>query len=325
MKNFNKPTIIASKCLDNCPCRYNGESINSKFLNKLKEYTNIITICPEESIGLGTPRNAIRLIKENDTIEVFDSKTFKNYTKLMTEFSSDFAIKAKDISPDGFLLKSRSPSCGVTDVKIYTSKIKGAQTIKGKGLFASTLKDTFPTYPLEDDGRLNNFSIREHFLTRIFTLAAFKDVENDNSIKSLNKFHQCNKLLFMAYNRQGQKILGNIVANHTNDDIKLVISSYKIVLHRVLSRQPRYKSIINMLNHCLGYFCEELSSDEKEFFFSLINDYRVGKSPYSVPLNVLKSYAIRFNNTYLLSQSIFEPYPSSLIDITDSGKGTVRD
>lgn len=325
MKDFNKPTIIASKCLDNCPCRYNGEGINSKFLNKLKEYSNVITICPEESIGLGTPRNAIRLIKENDSIGVFDSKTFKDYTKLMTEFSSDFAIKATDLSPDGFLLKSRSPSCGVTDVKIYTSKEKGATTIKGKGLFASKIKDTFPALPIEDDGRLSNFNIREHYLTRIFTLATFKDVEIENSIKSLNRFHQCNKLLLMAYNQQGQKVLGNIVANHTNDDVDVVISSYKIVLQKVLSRQPRYKSIINMLNHCLGYFCENITNDEKEFFYSLLNDYRIGKSPYSVPLNVLKGYAVRFNNTYLLSQSIFEPYPQSLIDISDSGKGTVRD
>ena len=59
---LSKPKIVVSKCLEFDACRYNGLSINDSMIRSLKEYVEFIPVCPEVEIGLGTPRDPIRLI-----------------------------------------------------------------------------------------------------------------------------------------------------------------------------------------------------------------------------------------------------------------------
>lgn len=321
-----KPTLIVSKCLGNTPCRYDGEATPCGLINKLKYFSNIIEVCPEEGIGLPTPRNAIRLISSSDdSVNLIDPKTLKDYTKNMCEFANEMCIQYDTISPNAFILKGRSPSCGIQGVKIYKGTEKGAASRKGKGIFAMEVMKNFKNIPIEEEGRLNNFDIREHFLIRIFVFAKFDEIKNTNKIKDLVEFHSKNKLLFMAYNQVGLKRLGNVVANHSHKDIKEILDEYNTNLILQLRKQPKYTSLINTYNHAFGYFSNNLNSEEKEFFLETLDKFRLGKVPRSVITNLLKSYAIRFNNDYLLSQSILEPYPEELLDISDSGKGVVRD
>ncbi|SHK78859.1 Uncharacterized conserved protein YbgA, DUF1722 family [Clostridium cavendishii DSM 21758] len=324
MKEWPKPTLLISKCLNDHKCRYDGSSATSDTFKTLLPYINIIEVCPEQDIGLETPREAIRLMSQNNSIHLISPKLNKDYTKQMTELADDIICKLKQKDIDGALLKSHSPSCGIKDIKIYYSDKKGSASSKGSGIFGGKLCDSFSSLPIEDEGRINNFLIREHFLTRIFTLAEFKTVYSTNKISSLLEFHAKNKLLFMAYNQTGLKKLGNIAANRLSLNIDEVFKEYYKELCNQFLKLPRYTSVINVFNHALGYFDKELNSKEKNFFNELIEKFRVGKIPQSVIINLLKSYAIRFNNDYLLSQTLLEPYPEELIDICDSGKGTVR-
>ena len=73
--------------------------------------------------------------------------------------------------------------------------------------------------------------------------------------------------------------------------------------------------------HGLGYFSNELSSDEKAFFLDSLERYRAESVPLSVPLNIIRSFVVRFHEDYLAQQTFFEPYPEELMEITDSGKG----
>lgn len=321
-----KPTLIVSKCLGNTPCRYNGEATPYKLIEKLKIFSNIIEVCPEEGIGLPTPRNAIRLTSpDNTSINLIDPKTLKDYTKNMCEFANEMCIEYKKISPHGFILKGRSPSCGIQGVKVYKGTEKGAASKKGKGIFANEVINKFPNTPIEEEGRLSNFDIREHFLIRLFLFAKFDQIKHTNKINDLIEFHSQNKLLFMSYNQAGLKRLGNIVANHRHKNINDILDEYYINLILQFKKQPRYTSLINTYNHAFGYFSNNLSKDEKKFFLESLDKFRTGKIPRSVITNLLKSYAIRFNNKYLISQSILDPYPEELLDICDSGKGIVRD
>ncbi|WP_300261648.1 DUF523 and DUF1722 domain-containing protein [Clostridium sp.] len=321
-----KPILIISKCLGNTPCRYNGETTHYKFIDKLKNYCTIIEVCPEEGIGLPTPRNAIRLISSNNnSVNLIDPKTLKDYTKNMCEFANEMCVEYKTLSPHAFLLKGRSPSCGIQGVKIYKGTEKGASSKKGKGIFANEILKRFPNTPIEEEGRLNNFHIREHFLIRLFLFAKFDEIKNTKKINDLINFHSTNKLLFMSYNQAGLKILGNIVANHKHKKINEILNEYYTHLILLLKKQPKYTSLINTYNHAFGYFSKNLLKNEKEFFLDTLNKFKLGKVPRSVITSLLKSYAIRFNNKYLLSQSILEPYPEALLDISDSGKGIVRD
>jgi len=73
---------------------------------------------------------------------------------------------------------------------------------------------SFPDLAIEDEGRLRNFNIREHFLTKLYALASFRKVRYAGDISDFIQFHKINKFLLMAHSQKQTKILGNIVANH---------------------------------------------------------------------------------------------------------------
>ena len=194
MRTFNKPNIVISKCLGFETCRYNGQVINDEYVNKLSKFVNYIPVCPECEIGLGVPRFPIRIVKEKDNLKLVQPKTGKDCTKDMIRFSENFLKGLKNI--DGFILKFRSPSCGINDVSIYPSLEKSAPVGKGPGFFGSKVMEMFPGLSIEHEGRLKNFKLREHALTKLFALAGFRD--HQGKMADLVKFHSNNKYLFMA-------------------------------------------------------------------------------------------------------------------------------
>ncbi len=78
---------------------------------------------------------------------------------------------------------------------------------------------------------------------------------------------------------------------------------------------------MNMLMHLLGYFKKELTQEEKAYFLDILEQYSQKKIPFSVPISIIYSWVIRFNEPYLKEQTIFRPYPIDILDVTDSGKG----
>jgi len=310
----NKPTIVISKCLGFSKCRYNGDTIPDKFVKELGNYVNYITVCPEVGIGLPIPRETIRLVLENNEIKLFQPSTGVELTKDMIKFSEEFLSKLPEI--DGFILKGRSPSCGTKNVKIYLGKEKAVGSTKGAGLFARAVMDKFPSKAIEEEGRLTNLKIREHFLTKLFTFFALRQIK---TLADLVKFQSDNKYLLMAYNQKEQKILGRIIANHDKKDFKNIMKEYEDHLALAFARAPRYTSIINALQHIFGYFSDKLSAKERTFFLETLESYRENKIPLSVLIHLLKGYAIQYQQEYILRQTILSPYPEGLVNLRDSG------
>jgi len=319
MRVFSKPNIIVSKCLGFANCRYNGAIISDDFADKLKPYVNFQPVCPEVEIGLGVPRDPVRIISMDGELKLFQPATEKDLTGKINDFCSSFLSSVEDV--DGFMLKSRSPSCGVKDVKIYPGTDKGMAIDKGQGFFGKAVLDKLPYLTVEDEGRLTNFRIREHFLISIFNSAGFRQVKQQRSLRELAKFHTENKLMLMLYNQNEMRILGRIIANKDKKSLDSVVEEYEYHLFKAFSRIPKYVSSINVLMHGLGYFSKDLSHEEKAFFLDSLEKYRSKKIPLSVPANVLKSFIIRFKDEYLIQETFFEPYPEDLIEMTDSGKG----
>jgi uncharacterized protein YbgA (DUF1722 family)/uncharacterized protein YbbK (DUF523 family) len=319
MRNFAEPVVVCSKCIEFQACRYNGLSISSDVVKSLRPHVKFIPVCPEVEIGLGIPRQPMRVIGADEVLKLIQPATNRDLTDEMTKFTDYFLDSLEEV--DGFILKSRSPSCGIKDVKIYSGTGKRMSASKGKGFFGGAVGEKFGNLAIEDEGRLTNFRIREHFLTRLFTFADFRRVKKAKSMKELVKFQTQNKSLLLAYNQKELRILGRVVANHEKKPTEQVIVEYEKHLWNAFSRMPRETSHINVLMHAAGHFSKELSSDEKKFFLNTLEEYRDERIPLSVPLNVLKSWAVRFGDDYFLQQSFVEPYPLDLVEITDSGKG----
>ena len=318
MNEFAKPTIFISKCLGFDSCRYNGQMITDSFVESLKPYVNTITVCPEMSIGLGVPRDPIRVVIEAEQLKLYQPKTEKEFTKEMNDFSNSYLINLQNV--DGFIVKKGSPSCGYKNVKVYNGIAKVTGSIKGAGFFGAKVLAIFPYAALEDEGRLYSYRIRDHFLTKIFMSADFRKVKQTNSLAELVKFQTRNKLLLMANSQKHLKILGKIVSNSEGKDISLILNEYEKNLKFAFENIPRYTNNINVLMHAMGYFSKYITKKETELIMNSFEKYKNGKLTLNTPILLVKSYAIRFNITYLLDQTYFNPYPEDLISLEDSGK-----
>jgi uncharacterized protein YbgA (DUF1722 family) len=209
-------------------------------------------------------------------------------------------------------------------VKIYKGFREKVNHFRGKGVFGEAILNKYGNLPVEDEGRIRNFSIREHFFTRIYTNVKFRELKTNPSMKELVNFHTNNKFLFMAFDQNKMKELGNIVANHEKKPIEEVLTDYETKMHNMLKTMPEFPSWINVLQHAFGFISDGLEKDEKTFFLNILEEYRDERIPLSVPIKLLNSYALRFKQEYLLRQTFLQPFPLDLVEITDSGKGRSR-
>ncbi|WP_304226211.1 DUF1722 domain-containing protein [Gracilinema caldarium] len=317
---FPKPRIFISRCIEFDACRWNGAMIGCDFVRALKPFIEPVTRCPEAEIGLGVPRNPVRIVRHEGALALFQIATGRFYTKEMLAYCAAEIARLGDL--DGAIFKEKSPSCGDRDVKIYASADPlAAQNGKGRGFWAEAFMQAYPDIPEENEGRLNNFTIREHFYTAIFTRAAFRQAKQSGTMKDLVNFHTRNKLLFMAYNQAVMRDLGRLVANHDQLPVGHIFFAYQEQLPRMFQRIPRRGSMVNVLLHAFGYFSGQLENRERSHFLELLEAYQMGRLPLSACQTVLQSWIERFNQEYLRGQSFFRPFPQALIDISDSGKG----
>lgn len=318
-EDFPKPIVIISKCLGFEKCRYDGSIINDHFVKSLQNYVDFVTVCPEKEIGLGVPRDPVRLVQEEGQKRLFQPATGRDASGEMNKYIDDFLENLQ--AADGFILKHRSPSCGLSSVKIYYGFEEKVNHFRGRGMFGEAIVDNFGMYPVEDEGRLRNFSIRENFLIKLFTVARFREIKENPQANKLVDFHTNNKFLFMAHNQNKMRELGRITANSERIKPKDLFYRYEEKMLDLLKTVPKFTAWINVLQHAFGYISDGLSSDEKEFFMNAVEEYRDERIPLSVLIKLIKSWALRFENDYLLRQSFLNPYPTELVEITDSGKG----
>ncbi|MEC9489711.1 MAG: DUF1722 domain-containing protein [Halanaerobiales bacterium] len=324
MRDFEKPNLILSKCLEYCKCRYNGDKIPDKFVRNLEEHVNYIKICPEVEIGLGVPRNSIRLIKKDDQYRLVDSMTGEDHTEKMDNYLEKLSSGLEEEEVEGFIAKTRSPSCGSSDSKVYPEAGKvPALGEKRAGYFTDQLAGVFPSLVIENEGRLKNFKLRENFLIKIFMLADLRSVIKSGEIKELINFHSNNKYLIMSYNQSGLNKLGRIVATHEKGKTEATLNKYRNKLVEAINVLPDTGKRVNMLQHIFGYVSSDISREEREYFLDTLKDFRNDKVPFSLPLALLRSWVIRFKVGYLIPQTIFNPYPEGLIDLSDSGNGRI--
>jgi len=358
MRTFARPRVVVSKCLEFAACRYNGAMISDPFVRQLKAHVDFQPVCPECEIGLGVPRDPIRIVEaggarhfeptregpvapppsavresgcgsappraavpQYSDMLLVQPATGRDVTDAMRRFAGGFVAGLGAV--DGFILKGRSPSCGIKDVKLWPGPDAESPCGKTTGLFAEAVLGRFSDLAVEDEGRLRKFVLREHFLTKLFTLAEFRELSAPGAatMGGLVAFHARQKGLLMAYSEAQARALGRIVANHGNRPAAEVLASYRLLLAKALARPPRVTAIMNVLMHALGHVSDGLAPAEKAFFLDTLEKYRAGKVPLSAATAVLKSWAIRFRAANLLDQTFLEPYPEALVEITDSGKG----
>lgn len=314
-----RPRVLFSRCLGFAACRYNAQTIHDATVDRLLPFVDAVTVCPEVEIGLGVPRPPIRLVASLKGLRLVQPETDHDLTPQMSAFARNFLA---ELGPcDGAVLKAGSPSCGLRDVRLYTGTERGSPHAKAVGLFGGAVLESSSSLATEDEGRLRNYDLRQHFLTRLFALARLRDVAATRLMADIVAFHAKHKLLLMAYHQTEMRALGRLVANAEGRQPQEISKEYAVGFARALARPPRRASAVNVLQHAFGYVSDRLTARERSFFLGSLDSFRANHLPLAVPSGLMRALVVRFDIGYLADQVFFQPYPEELIELLDSGKG----
>ena len=232
----DRPILVISKCLGCAECRYDGTGVKGTRAESLHQVTRIVPVCPEEEIGLGTPRPPIRVV-EGEAPCLYQPETGRDLTDRMIRFTETFLDRLDEV--DGFLLKSRSPSCGVRDAKVYVDEdSEELSDRRGPGLFARGVLQRHPLLPIEDERRLRDAAIWERFVTRLFAAAALRHATRQTDLKDLREFHEKVRSFIEDCSRAALERIEGIVENREQRPPIEVVKNYRDEYLRALRRLP---------------------------------------------------------------------------------------
>lgn len=305
--------IGISACLLGDNVRFDGGHKRLAFaVEQLAPYVRFEPICPEMAIGLPTPRPALRLVKQEDSISMcLSNDPSVDLTEKMQAFSEQRVAGLEHLC--GYIVCAKSPSCGMERVRVYSANGKDCRK-SGVGLFTAELQKQLPWLPIEEDGRLNDPVLRENFVERVFALYELTMLRKSGlSRGKLMAFHSRYKLALLSHSQPQYRELGRFVAGMDKwtslDDYFI---EYRNQLMALLTHKATRRNHTNVLMHVQGYFRTQLSSGQRQELTQLIDRYRQGVQPLLAPITLLKHYMAEYPDAYLEQQRYFEPYPEAL-------------
>ena len=304
--------IGISTCLLGENVRYDGGHKLDRYLRDLLgKYVNYVPVCPETESGMPIPREALRLVGDIDSPRLVTQKSGEDYTGVMQSWASKRLDALEKEKLCGFIFKSKSPSSGMERVKVYNDK--GHPVPKGRGIFAGMFMEHFPLLPVEEEGRLHDPMLRENFITRIFVYARWLELmEQGLTTARLIDYHTRHKLLIMAHNVNAYRELGRLVARAKEFSPDELADQYISRLMTALKLSSTIKKNVNVLQHVMGYFKRDLSSDEKQELLEVIGNYKDSLVPLIVPVTLLNHYVRKYDQPYLKEQVYLNPHPMEL-------------
>lgn len=307
-----KIRLGVSSCLLGEKVRFDGSHKHDRFLTEtLGKYVEYVPVCPEVEMGLPTPRETLRLVGEPGAQRLVFSKSGEDITARMQSWAQKRVAELEKENLSGFVFKSKSPSSGMERVKLYDKN--GVPNKQGVGLFAQAFMEHFPLLPVEEDGRLHDPRLRENFIEIIFTLKRWREsIAHGKTRGALVDFHSRHKLLILSHSPEIYRQMGKLVAGQMGLDIKETYAEYIALLMKGLRLKATVAKHVNVLQHILGYFKNQLSADEKQEVLQVIQDYRSGLIPLIVPITLLNHFVRKYEQPYLQQQVYLSPHPLEL-------------
>lgn len=302
-----------SSCLLGHKVRFDsGHKHNAYITQTLGEFFSFEPFCPEVSIGLGTPREPIRLVTADNGASVRCVGTRDPSLDV-----TDALAECGDAQSDwvahvyGYIFKKDSPSCGMERVKVYT---KSSARRDGTGLFAARIIGNFPNLPVEEEGRLGDARLRENFIKRVFLYKRWRDmVENDPAPKDYVDFHARHKLIYMSHNQTRTRELGRLVADIARQDLDTFRDTYIAAVTDLMRKPATKRNHCNVLQHIQGYLKRKLDRDDRAELDETIEHYRLGYVPLIVPITILRHHFRKNPDPYIDRSYYMNPHPRELM------------
>lgn len=322
MRRFAAPRLAVSRCLGIAVCRYDGQEIAFPAIKELRKRATLIPICPEEAIGLGTPRPEIRLIRRTQgPAELWQEETGLKLGKQMREFTGRWINERETESAsfpiplDGLILKSKSPSCGISDCKTYDSTKTNARLIgRSDGVFAEEILKRYPLTPHINEIQFEDRASRDLFLTRSFTLAELRRTMS-GSAKKYAEFHARYQLLLSGFHT-GKTAKLNKLAEQilTDDNPEQMKQRYAALVCEILATTPRMTSQLKPYDLALDFYAGQIHRGDIARFEELREAVLQKDEPLPVLRELVKVWAVRYEKSFVRENAFCNPYPAGLLD-----------
>ena len=302
-----------STCLLGQKVRFDAGHKRDRYITDiLGQYFQFVPVCPEVEVGMGVPRESVRLEGTVEAPRMVGNKTRRDWTERMNRYAEK-RVRRRDLGDlSGYILKKDSPSCGLARVRVYGKT--GMPDKRGVGLFGAALTRQHPLLPIEEEGRLNDNRLRENFIVRVFAWHHLQNFFTGNySRGAMVKFHAAQKYLLLAHSSRHYRELGQLVAAVKKYSPAALREKYTALYMEGLGFKTTTRKNVNVLQHIFGFFKKSLEPGEKQDILSVIEDYRNELVPLIVPITLLRHYVNKFDVEYVRNQIYLNPHPRELM------------
>lgn len=302
-----------STCLLGEKVRFDGGHKHDPLLTDVfGKYFEWVPVCPEVEIGLGTPRESLRLVGSAEGICLVAQKSGADHTEAMKNWAVRRLQQLQAMELRGYILKKDSPSCGMERVRVYGEA--GMPQRNGRGIWAAALMDQFGLLPVEEEGRLHDMPIRENFIDRVFAYDRWCSfVGSKPRPRDLVSFHTRHKLSLLSHSDSLYRRLGQMVSRAGRTVTEDLLLEYAGTFMQALRLRATPRKHANVLYHLMGYLKRDLDAEDKAELVACIEKYRQGLVPLIVPITLLQHHFRRRPNAWVSDQTYMNPYPAELM------------
>jgi uncharacterized protein YbgA (DUF1722 family)/uncharacterized protein YbbK (DUF523 family) len=310
----DRPRIGISACLLGDQVRFDGGHKRDPFLTEvLSPHVHWVRVCPEVEVGMGTPRETLRLLRTADAgVRMVTRRTGIDHTDAMAAWSGQRVSQLAREDLSGYVLKKDSPSCGMERVKVFGES--GMAERNGRGIFAAALLQRFPHLPVEEEGRLSDPRLRENFIERVFAYQRLRRFFAGRwSIGGLVQLHTAHKMSLLSHSTTRYRELGRLVAAAATVPRAALRAEYESRFMAAMGLIATTQRHTNVLMHMAGHLKKLLDGPSRQELATCIDEYRRGLIPLVVPLTLLRHHVRAHQVAYLLGQTYLEPHPRELM------------
>lgn len=296
------PLIGISACLTGSKVRYDGgHRLEKDLWEAWGPHVRFVPLCPEAEGGLGIPREPMKLVRIDGTLRAIGRESGKDHSGAIRDWSLDKLRKLKEADLSGIILKTRSPSCA------------GDQSPDGEfldGILADLLDRELPLVARTDEKNLREPAGREHYLSRLLALMAWRRTkERDPTQSGLAGYHMANRLRLLSHNPREANLLGRVAANPSAIPIAERLAAYERGLCHCLSIRPAPQNHLIILNHLAAVLEKARSVGEIGELRNEIENYRRGGTPLTEVRRSASRIAGKSKGTFPADQTYLKLHP----------------
>lgn len=302
-----------SACLLGERVRHDGGHKHDRYLSDvLGRFVEWVPVCPEVELGLGVPRPTIRLEGAPDAPRLVEPKAGRDLTRAMDRYARRRVRELEALRLHGFVCKSKSPSCGRAGLPVYGAA--GRASRRGRGRFTAALMDRMPLVPVEDEARLHDAPIREHFLERVFAYQRWTALLDSNPARAdVAAFHACHTLALRSHAPAHAARLGRLVAGADAMPRARLVREYGAGFMAALATRATPGQHAEVLYRVLRLLKNALTPEDEAELTAAIADFRQGRAPLVVPLTLARHHVRRHPANGMAEQTYLNPAPAELL------------